>query len=175
MKMTRKLFRTLPVATVTSITLFFATSISTIWADQGEVTRLSEPVEVTVDYEFYGATLPENGNPISLGELIGNSDKYQDQEVMVETRIAKVCQKKGCFFLATEGASSARINFKDYSFFIPTDSGGKTVTLVGVFSRSPISKEQAEHFAADLGEAEAPATGGFEYSIVASAVRLPTG
>jgi hypothetical protein len=175
MNMMRNLFRIPPAAIVTSITLFCAASISSIGADQGEVIRLSEPVAVTDEYEFYGATLPESDSPISLGELIGNSDKYQDQEVMVETRIAKVCQKKGCFFVATEGASSARITFKDYSFFIPTDSGGKTVTLVGVFSRQPISKEQAEHFAADLGETEAPATSDFEYSIVASAVRLPAG
>jgi hypothetical protein len=158
-----------------SSTLFLAASIPSNATGQGEVIRLSKPVAVTTEYEFYGATLPESNSPISLGELIGNSDKYQDQEVMVETRIAKVCQKKGCFFVATEGASSARITFKDYGFFIPTDSGGKTVTLVGVFSRQPVSKEQAEHYAADLGEAEAPGTSGFEYSIVASAVRLPAG
>jgi len=155
--------------------IVFAASIPSIEADQGEVIRLSKPVAATSEYEFYGATLPENENPISLAELVGNSDKYQGQEVVVETRIAKVCQKKGCFFVATEGAASARITFKDYGFFIPTDSGGKTVTLVGVFSRQPVSKEQAEHYAADLGEAETSTTSGFEYSIVASAVRLPAG
>ena len=140
-----------------------------------EVVRLSEPVAVTDGYEFYGATLPDSGKIMSLRGLIIQSDEYLDKEVMVETRIAKVCQKKGCFFVATEGATSARITFKDYGFFIPTDSGGKTVTLLGVFSRVPISKEQAEHYSADLGEPSTAPTADFEYSIVASAIRLPTG
>ena len=166
-----KLFGILSIAA----TFLMVAPTTAVWAEQAEVIRLSEPVAVTAEYEFYGATLPENENPISLGELIDNSDDYLDQQVLVETRIAKVCQKKGCFFVATEGASSARISFKDYSFFIPTDAGGKTVRLLGVFSRTAVSKEQAEHYASDLGESDAPANTGFEYSIVASAVRLPAG
>ena len=165
----RNFFGLLSIAT----TLLIVVSTPALWAEQAEVIRLSEPVAVTGEYEFFGATLPENESPVSLGELIANSDDYLGRQVMVETRIAKVCQKKGCFFVAAEGASSARITFKDYSFFIPTDSGGKTATVLGVFSRQPISKEQAEHYAADLGEAEAPDADQFEYSIVATAIKLP--
>ena len=104
---------------------------------------------------------------------MADNGKYLDQEVLVETRIAKVCQKKGCFFVATEGASTARVTFKDYEFFIPTDSGGKDVLLLGTFSRKSVSKEQAEHYAADLGEKAAVVPEKFEYSIVASAVKIP--
>ena len=144
-------------------------------AEESEVLRLSEPVEVTATYEVFGSTLPETGTPLRLGELVEDNDKYLDQEVLVETRIAKVCQKKGCFFVATEGASTARVTFKDYGFFIPTDSGGKNVVLLGTFSRKSVSKEQAEHYAADLGEKVASAPETFEYSIVASAVKIPRG
>jgi hypothetical protein len=160
-----------PLATI--FILLMVTAAPLLVADQAEVIRLSEPVAVSGEYEFYGATLPENTNTVSLSELIDNSDSYLDKEVAVETRIAKVCQKKGCFFVATEGAASARITFKDYGFFIPTDSGGKTVTVLGVFSRVPVSREQAQHFAADLGETTTPSATDFEYSIVASAVKLP--
>lgn len=144
-----------------------------LFAEEGEVLRLSEPVEVTATYEVFGSALPEAGTPLSLGDLMADNEKYLDQEVLVETRIAKVCQKKGCFFVATEGASTARVTFKDYGFFIPTDSGGKNVVLVGTFSRKSVSKEQAEHYAADLGEKAAPLPEKFEYSIVASAVKIP--
>ena len=102
-----------------------------------------------------------------------NNQQYLDQEVLVETRIAKVCQKKGCFFVAQEGPSTARVTFKDYGFFIPTDSGGKNVVLLGTFSRKTVSQEQAEHYAADLGETVVATPEKFEYSIVASAVKIP--
>ena len=82
-------------------------------------------------------------------------------------------QKKGCFFVAQEGPSTARVSFKDYGFFIPTDSGGKNVVLLGTFSRKSVSKEEAEHYAADLGETAASTPEMFEYSIVASAVKIP--
>lgn len=144
-------------------------------AEESEVLRLSEPVEVTATYEVFGSTLPETGTPLRLAELVEDNDKYLDQEVLVETRIAKVCQKKGCFFVATEGASTARVTFKDYGFFIPTDSGGKNVVLLGTFSRKSVSKEQAEHYAADLGEKVDSEPETFEYSIVASAVKIPRG
>lgn len=140
---------------------------------EDEVTRLSEPVAVTDTHEVFGATLPDQGTPMRLGELINDSDKYQDQEVLLATRIAKVCQKKGCFFVATEGAATARVSFKDYGFFIPTDSGGKDVLLLGTFSRASVSKEEAEHFATDLGETSDSSPEDFQYSIVASAVQIP--
>jgi len=144
-----------------------------LYAAQSEVKRLSEPVEVTATHEIFGRTLPESGTPISFGELMKDNQNYLGQEVLVATRIAKVCQKKGCFFVAQEGPSTARVTFKDYGFFIPTDSGGKNVVLLGTFSRKSVSKEQAEHYAADLGEKVASAPEKYEYSIVASAVKIP--
>jgi len=142
-------------------------------AGESEVIRLSEPVSQTATHEVFGSMLPDNGAPLSLVELVNDNDKYQDQEVLLATRIAKVCQKKGCFFVATEGAVTARVSFKDYGFFIPTDSGGKDVVLLGTFSRKNVSKEEADHYAADLGETATSIPERFQYSIVASAVRIP--
>ena len=146
-----------------------------LYAAESEVIRLSEPVEVTTTHEYFGGMLPESGAPLSLTDLMQDNEKYLDQEVLVATRIAKVCQKKGCFFVAQEGPSTARVTFKDYGFFIPTDSGGKDVVLAGTFSRKSVSKEQAEHYAADLGEKAAAEPEKFEYSIVASAIKVPRG
>ena len=144
-----------------------------IFAGESEVTRLSEPVAVTASHEVFGAMLPDTGTPLSLGDLVKDNDKYQDQEVLLATRIAKVCQKKGCFFVAQDGAATARVSFKDYGFFIPTDSGGKDVILLGTFSRKNVSKEEAEHYAKDLGETADSSPERFQYSIVASAVKIP--
>ncbi len=157
----------------TLLTLVLISTAPGLFAADDEVKRLSEPVEVTATHNIFGSALPESGTLLSLGELISNDDKYLDQEVLVATRIAKVCQKKGCFFVAQEGASSARVTFKDYGFFIPTDSGGKNVVILGTFSRKSVSKEEAAHYSADLGEKVAAAPEKVEYSIVASAISIP--
>jgi len=140
------------------------------------VIRLSEPVEVTASYEVFGAPLTVSGPGLGLKELVSNSDRYLGKDVLVTTRIAKVCQKKGCFFVAQEGDAIARVTFKDYGFFIPTDSGGKDVTLAGTFTRRELSESQARHYKKDLGEAgsTAPAATA-EYQIVATSVRIPRG
>ena len=144
-----------------------------LFAAESNVKRLSEPVAVTANHEIFGAMLPDSGTPLSLKDLVKDIDKYQDQEVLLATRIAKVCQKKGCFFVAHEGAVTARVSFKDYAYFIPTDSGGKDVVLLGTFSRKSVSKEEAEHYATDLGESATSSPERFQYSIVASAVKIP--
>jgi hypothetical protein len=138
-----------------------------------DVIRLSEPVQSSESHETFGAPLPETGPGLSLSQLIENGEKYAGKEIILETRVAKVCRKKGCFFVATEGANSARITFKDYGFFIPTDAGGKPVTLAGTFERKPFSAEQAAHYAEDLGESAPENPPAYEYTIVATAVRLP--
>jgi len=138
----------------------------------GDVIRLSEPVAQTATHETFGAMMPAGDASHTLGELVADAERYLDQDVVVTTRIAKVCQKKGCFFVATDGATSARVTFKDYGFFIPTDSGGKTVALAGKFGRKALSKADAQHYARDLGES-APNAAKFEYVIVATSISIP--
>jgi hypothetical protein len=142
-------------------------------AAESNVVRLSEPVLVTDTHEIFGAPLPETGTPVELGDLLANSAQYEGEDVLLTTRIAKVCQKKGCFFVAQHGADSVRVTFKDYGFFIPSDSGGKTVTLAGTFSRKPLSEEQAAHLAEDMGEAPPENPPAFEYAVVATSVSIP--
>ena len=152
------------------LTLLFA---SQTWA---EAIRLSEPVESTADYEVFGAPLPDKADGQSLRSVIEQESELAGKEVRVSTRIAKVCQKKGCFFVATEGANTARITFADYSFFIPTDSGGKDVTLVGTFNRKLVTPEQAAHYKDDLGEkGEVGVQPTYEYAITATSVLIPRG
>jgi hypothetical protein len=139
-----------------------------------DVVRLSEPVNVTETYEDFGAVLPEATSLHSLGEAIAQVDALSGRTVLIETEIQQVCQKKGCFFIARDGEAKARVRFKDYGFFIPTDSAGKTVKLAGTVERVELTPEQAEHFAEDLGEdPEAVPMAGFEYQVLATAVRIP--
>ncbi len=154
------------------------------------VVRLSEPVMTTDTREVFGAIFDDSGPTVTLQELVRDKDRYLDREVLVTTRIEKVCQKKGCFFIAQDGDAVARVTFKDYSFFIPTDSAGKQVTLSGTFTQTEISEASAKHYADDLrsgqgsdkgaqgieGQSDAPAAlagPGLEYQLVATSISIP--
>lgn len=138
---------------------------------EADVTRLSEPVAVTDDAEIFGAPLDTNARPTSLAALLDNPGDYVDSAVRVDARISQVCQKKGCFMIATAGDKAVRISFRDYAFFVPTDTGGKTVTLTGTVIERVISEEQAAHFRQDAGSDTIQA--GKVYEIVADAVSIP--
>jgi hypothetical protein len=137
-----------------------------------EVTRLSEPVAVTDDAEIFGAPLDAGATPTSLAALLDNPDEYVDTMVRVEARISQVCQKKGCFMIATAGDKAVRISFRDYSFFVPTDTGGKTVTLTGTVVERELSEKQAAHFREDAGGGDIIQAGKV-YEIVANSVSIP--
>lgn len=154
--------------------LLFATISTLSFAQNSEVVRLSEPVQVTESHEVFGAEVSEWDESQSLVELVNESEKYSGKEITLTTEVAEVCQKKGCFFVANEDGYSARITFKDYGFFIPTDALGKTVTLVGTFEVKELTEDQAKHYAKDAGKDPESVKGPQkEYSIVATSVKVP--
>ncbi|MDH3839705.1 MAG: DUF4920 domain-containing protein [Chromatiales bacterium] len=162
---------------IVALTVFFSLPA---WAADPAPIRLSEPVASTADYEVFGAPVGALDSDVSkarsLGEIIANADQHNGEQVLVKASVAKVCQKKGCFFIARDGNNVARITFVDYSFFVPTDSGGKTVTIVGTFSKNVLSEKKARHFAEDAGADPMKISGPqAEYGIVATTVIIPKG
>ncbi len=140
---------------------------------ESPVVRLSEPVAVDGETESFGAVVPNDPEPVPLAEVLAAADRYVDSDVIFSARIGKVCQKKGCFFIARDGDAVVRVTFQDYSFFIPTDSGGKRAVFKGMLHRETVTESAAEHYAEDLGdEGGQPVEVGPAYTIVASAIRI---
>jgi hypothetical protein len=135
--------------------------------------RLSEPVAVTDTSETFGSLIDETLHKVDLGSLSKQPSKHAKQPFIVETKIAKVCQKKGCFFIAQDGDTIMRVSFKDYGFFIPSDTAGRTVTLAGELVKKDLSEEQAAHYRADLQLDSDIVKAGEVYEIVASGIRIP--
>lgn len=164
--------------------LFILTSNQAISA---EVLRLSEPVQQNETSETFGTPITEASlaklESTNLSALLNQANARSHQTTVLQTRVAKVCQKKGCFFIAQEGQHRIRVSFKDYGFFVPTDIGGKQVTLVGELVTREVSQELAEHFSKDLNfskgtgsqnlEDETSLPSGTVYEFVASSVRIP--
>lgn len=138
-----------------------------------ETVRLSEPVAQDEKSETFGAVLDTSLPAVNLAHLLGSPEKYQGETFQLETRISQVCQKKGCFFIAQQEQHVIRVSFKDYGFFIPTDSSGKTVTLAGELVQKEVSEEQAEHFNKDLKDNSKSLNSGTVYEIVANSVKIP--
>ena len=159
---------------VTTAIVLVATGASQA-ADETKVIRLSEPVMQTADFETFGALLDESVPMVTLENLAKDGGGYVGRPVRVEARVAEVCQKKGCFFIAQDGGSVVRISFKDYGFFVPTDIAGKRVTFVGEVVARELTPDEAAHYAEDLGTAAPPVGPGAVYEIVATSVRVPRG
>ncbi|MFT5923330.1 MAG: hypothetical protein ACI9LE_000309 [Paraglaciecola sp.] len=155
----------LPLSTLIGFVLTFGVSAETL--------RLSQPVTQDAQSETFGVKLDNSLPKLSMKNLVTDSSSHLAKPFQVETRIAKVCQKKGCFFIAQQDQHILRVSFRDYSFFIPTDSSGKTVTLAGELLKKEVSPEQAAHFKADLRSEIDIVKPGVMYEIVADSVKIP--
>ncbi|MFC3094889.1 DUF4920 domain-containing protein [Alteromonas sediminis] len=152
--------------------LFISISLFILPVANADVKRLSDPVASDAQTETFGELFDTNITSTSLSALMTEPEKKEGEDVRITTRIAKVCQKKGCFFIAQEGEHIIRVSFKDYGFFIPTDTSGKTVELIGKLVKKTLSNEQATHFNEDLGGNNVMKPGDV-FELVASSVKIP--
>ena len=112
---------------------------------------------------------------VKLEEALQDLDRYTEQTVILEGTVNKVCAVKGCWMeLVPDNASQGiRITFKDYAFFVPTDSTGYNARLEGLFEQNIFSKAAADHLIAEGVNLSRNADGtATETSFVAQAVEL---
>ena len=121
----------------------------------------------------YGAAMPTSGSTLSLNEAITN---FESGNPMVARKLSgsikEVCKKKGCWMVLADGASYARVTFKDYGFFVPTDAHDANAVVYGSLNRERLTPKEANHFEEDAGRAATIESDQFEYRVVASSVIL---
>ncbi|MFY9225164.1 MAG: DUF4920 domain-containing protein [Blastocatellia bacterium] len=111
-----------------------------------------KPNQVTDNAEVIKRGTPlNNTTAVTIGQILENPKNYENKPVTVEGQIARVCQAKGCWMELTEkeGDPGLRISFKDYGFFVPTDSQGKKVKAEGALELKVVKKDEAEHYIAE--------------------------
>ncbi len=153
----------------TLLTLFSLLFLASVV--NAETLRLSEPVQTDETSETFGAPIETLPALTKISELLTEPKTYEDQTIAVTATVKKVCQKKGCFFIAQQDDQVIRVAFKDYGFFVPTDIGNRNVTMVGELSQREISDKEAKHLSADLGE-KGSIQSGMLYEIIATSVRV---
>lgn len=116
---------------------------------------------------------------IAVAQVLASPLQYNDKEVKLSGTVSAACQKKGCWMTlgsGEPGATTVRVSFKDYGFFVPTDSMGKRATVEGHFSVKTMSVAEAQHYADDAAKAGTPAKKVTEpektFALVATGVEL---
>ena len=90
-----------------------------------------------------GAAIDPDTPVVPLADVLQKPDQFTKAPVVVDGVITKACSNKGCWMqLAPETAKDGvRVTFKDYGFFVPTDSAGlqaraEGVSRIGTFDTS---------------------------------------
>ncbi len=123
----------------------------------------TEVVQKTT-YEVVGEAEVVPGN---YGDLIEAEDVVSTTGMIAEVEskgtfqgkisgeIKEVCTKKGCWFaMELPNGESMRVTFKDYGFFIPTNSQGFPIVMEGVATLSETDVETLRHYAEDQGKSK---------------------
>lgn len=86
------------------------------------------------------------------------SNVFQNLEIaetvstQIKGTISEVCQAKGCWMkVHLTDENEVFVRFKDYGFFVPTDSAGKEVVMNGQAFIEEMSVEDQRHYAMDKG------------------------
>jgi len=137
---------------------------------------LASLVLVTLSFaahaEQYGAPLTRS-SPVTLQAALKQLDAKPAADVLIESKVDKVCVVKGCWMALTNANDNVRVTFKDYGFFVPSSIIGKTVLVEGRLEKVVMSLEDTKHYVKDAGgdpnTVTSPRT---EYRIVASGVQV---
>jgi hypothetical protein len=118
------------------------------------------------------------GASVALADVLKAPDKFAEQSVLVEGEVRRACTRKGCWMELSEAqdpaAPGCRVTFKDYGFFVPTDSAGsKARVQARVESKvlKPALVSHMEEEGAKFAQKEADGSAR-EVRLVASGVEL---
>jgi hypothetical protein len=86
---------------------------------------------------------------VALADVLKTPDKFADQTVTVEGEVRRACTRKGCWMELSEAPDAAapgcRVTFKDYGFFVPTDSAGSKARVEAKVESKLVKPELVAH------------------------------
>lgn len=140
----------------------------------------AEPAPVTSAQparQSFGAPLGQSP-AASLADVLKAPDKFAEQSVTVEGEVRRACTRKGCWMELSEAKDAAapgcRVTFKDYGFFVPTDSAGSRARVEAKVESKTIKPELVAHLESEGAKFADKAADGSarEVRLVASGVEM---
>lgn len=110
-----------------------------------------------------------------LKSVLAAPEAHLGRSVIVEGKVDKVCQTKGCWLelMPADESRGIRVTFENYGFFVPKDSMGWKARLEGEFVREELSKGEVDHLEREGATLEKQPDGtAVQVSFVARAVEL---
>lgn len=103
------------------------------------------------DVQSFGEKINSKG-AISVLEVSKLMEGKDSLEAKFTGQVVECCQNKGCWMTMDIGeGTEMRISFKNYGFFVPKNTGGKTAVIEGWAHRTITSVEELQHYASDEG------------------------
>lgn len=119
--------------------------------DQAETSESTEVI-TTDPGGLYGEKI-SGKDPIAGEILMAMLESNDSVWVTMKSTIVTNCQHSGCWMDLDLGTDQVvKVTFKDYAFFVPLDSKGKTATVEGFAKKELIPVDILQHYAEDDGK-----------------------
>ena len=119
------------------------------------VTAAASSLAARPPSKSFGAPITP-GPELLLADVLKTPERYRDQAITVAGHVRSACTRRGCWMEVAESADPAvpgcRVTFKDYGFFVPTDSQGASAKVQGTFGVSTLPPERVAHLESEGGQ-----------------------
>ena len=135
------------------------------------------PAPAPAPRQSFGAPLGKSA-AAQLGDVLKAPDKFADQTVLVEGEVRRACTRKGCWMELSEAqdpaAPGCRVTFKDYGFFVPTDSAGSKARVEAKVETKLVKPALVQHLEEEGAKftSKEPDGSAHEVRLVATGVEL---
>ena len=90
-----------------------------------------------------------------LADVLASPERFRDQTLIIEGHVRSACTRRGCWMELAETGDpkmpGCRVTFKDYGFFVPTDSAGARAKVQGVLGVNTLPAERVAHLESEGG------------------------
>ncbi len=135
------------------------------------------PSAVQAPRKAFGSPIGQSSSA-HLGDVLKAPDKFADQTVLVEGEVRRACTRKGCWMELSESqdpaAAGCRVTFKDYGFFVPTDSAGSKARVEAKVETKLVKPALVQHLEEEGAKfaSKEPDGSAHEVRLVATGVEL---
>jgi hypothetical protein len=122
---------------------------------EASVVKSSAQAKGGIGLEVYGDSSMTADDAIEVGDLLAYMEGKDSVNVKLRGVINACCQKKGCWMdMDLTEEQSMTVRFKDYGFFVPMNSAGRTAVIEGVANVDTQGVDWLRHKAEDAGQSE---------------------
>jgi hypothetical protein len=140
-----------------------------------EPEAVAKPAPAPPPRKTFGAPLGQSPE-VALADVLKSPDQFADRTVRVEGAVRAACTRKGCWMELSEApdAPGCRVTFKDYGFFVPTDSAGSKARVEAKVESKVVKPEMVAHLESEGAKFPEKAADGSarEVRLVATGVEM---